>query len=336
MIFKKKNIIPVIAILSGLTLTGCSSNLTDAEVDDFLVYVSDETTNPDLDFNKFEETILKTLPKIADKEKTSQIINDYIYILYNEVHQYTSYFNVMGDKLDLIKNKLNIDNIDVTMYKEISKESKAIGAILEEMYNKDLMVIDRNNLYTIEVDMDRLIKKFKNYLTTDLIDFMEFRSEENSKPIYNDNADKYDVGLLLERASTSLDYINNNRESTQLSNWQSTAEYYFELILAEYTSQFLDTESTDVKKVSKDYLNELKTVIEDYKTTSIYDDIVTYIELLEKNDYNLEAEEVVLHRIKILNAIYLVEETEAEFDIETEAEVEFDIEVDDSTENNNE
>lgn len=334
MIFKKKNIIPAIAILSGLTLTGCSSNLSDIEVDDFLVYVSDETTNPDLDFNKFEETVLKTLPKISDKEKTSQIINDYIYILYNEVYQYTSYFDVMGDKLDLIKSKLNIDNIDVTMYKEISKESKAIGAILEEMYDKDLMVIDRNNLYTIEVDMDRLIKKFKNYLTTDLIDFMEFRSEENSKPFYNDNTDKYDVGLLLERASASLNYINTHRESTQLSNWQSTAEYYFELILAEYTSQFLDTESTDVKKVSVDYLNELKNAIENYKSTSIYDDIVTYIELLEKNDYNLEAEEVALHRIKIINAIYLVEETEV--DPETETEVELDKEIYDSTENNNE
>ena len=299
---KRKSIVSSILILSGLSLTGCSSStLTEEDVNEFMSYVFNQTANSEVNFNEFEEQISKYISKIGDKEKTSQIINDYIYVLYNEVNQYISYFNIIGDDLDIIKKNLNIESIDVSMHKDISKESKVIGAILEEMQDRNLMVIDKNNLYTVEVD---------------------------------NNTDKFDIDILLNRASTAIDYIENNKESSQLSNWQSTADYYYQLIFAEYTSQFLDT-STEVKKISSDYLKELKDKLEGYKSTLIYDDIAKYIELLEKNDYNIEAEEVANHRSQVLKSIFKVGKTEIKSEVETTPEDASNIEIDSITESDN-
>ena len=332
---KRKSIVSSILILSGLSLTGCSSStLTEEDVNEFMSYVFNQTANSEVNFNEFEEQISKYISKIGDKEKTSQIINDYIYVLYNEVNQYISYFNIIGDDLDIIKKNLNIESIDVSMHKDISKESKVIGAILEEMQDRNLMVIDKNNLYTVEVDMKKIIEKFEKYLTTDLIEFMNFRSDENINPAYDNNTDKFDIDILLNRASTAIDYIENNKESSQLSNWQSTADYYYQLIFAEYTSQFLDT-STEVKKISSDYLKELKDKLEGYKSTLIYDDIAKYIELLEKNDYNIEAEEVANHRSQVLKSIFKVGKTEIKSEVETTPEDASNIEIDSITESDN-
>lgn len=308
--FKYKYMLSAISIFSGLALTGCSSKpLTETEVNEFSSYVYSQSTNNELDFYEFQEQIHKYISRIEDKDVTSQIINDYIYVIYNEVSKYTSFFNIIGDDLEIIKEKLNIDKLDVSMHEKISKESKVIGAILEEMEDKDIFLIDKNNLYTIEVDMNKILEKFKQYISSDLIDFMNFRADEISNLVYDANTDNYDVDLLLKRVSIAMDNIKNNSDSSQLTNWQSTADYYYQIILSEYTNQFLDTSDIEIKKIKKEYLDELKSKLDNYKSSLIYNPISKYIELLEKNDYNMDSEEVTNYRNEILNDIFEQKET---------------------------
>lgn len=299
---KQKKIMPLLVISSGLILTGCSNSqyLSKEKATEFASYVSSQTSNPDVNFNELQDRISESIGRIEDKQISSDIINNYIYVLYNEVGDYISYFNLIGNDLNNIKKELNIEKIDVSMHKNISKKSKVIGAILEEMENKDLMLIDEHDSYSIEVDMNKIIKKYEKYLTSDVIEFMKFRASESENAVYDANADKYNINLLVERASVAIDKLNANTKSSQLDNWKSTVDYYYQVILAEYTTQFLDG---DGKKVTSEYITELKSILEKYKDKQVYNDISKYIELLEKNDREINAEDVANYRVQLLNKI---------------------------------
>lgn len=302
---KKKKILPLLVISSGLILTGCSNNkyLSEEEVIEFASYISSQTSNPDINFYELQSEIEEHIGRIEDKEISSDIINNYIYVLYNEAGDYLSYFNLIGNDLSNIKKELKIEKIDVSMHKDISKKSKVIGAILEEMEDRDLMLIDKHDSYSVEVDMNKIIKKYEKYLTSDVIEFMEFRALEIEENVYDANTDKYDVDLLLERASIAIEKVNSSKNSSQLNNWKSTVDYYYQVILAEYTTQFLEENG---EKVTLEYISELKSKLEKYKDKQIYKDISEYIELLEKNDRSLNAQDVADYRIQVLNEILSV------------------------------
>ena len=280
---KKKKILPLLVISSGLILTGCSNNkyLSEEEVIEFASYISSQTSNPDINFYELQSEIEEHIGRIEDKEISSDIINNYIYVLYNEAGDYLSYFNLIGNDLSNIKKELKIEKIDVSMHKDISKKSKVIGAILEEMEDRDLMLVDKHDSYSVEVDMNKIIKKYD----------------------YDANTDKYDVDLLLERASIAIEKVNSSKNSSQLNNWKSTVDYYYQVILAEYTTQFLEENG---EKVTLEYISELKSKLEKYKGKQIYKDISEYIELLEKNDRSLNAQDVADYRIQVLNEILSV------------------------------
>lgn len=302
---KNKKILPLLVFSSSLILTGCSNDkyLSEEEAIEFASYISSQTSNPDINFYELQSKIEEHIGRLEDKNISSDIINNYIYVLYNEAGDYLSYFNLIGNDLSKIKKELNIEKINVSMHKDISKKSKVIGAILEEMEDRDLMVIDKYDSYSVEVDINKIIKKYEKYLTPDVIEFMEFRALEIEENVYDANTDKYDVDLLLERASIAIEKINSNKNSSQLNNWKSTIDYYYQVILAEYTTQFLER---DGEKVTSEYINELKSKLEKYKDKQIYKDISGYIELLEKNDRSLNAQDVVDYRIQILNEILSV------------------------------
>lgn len=316
-----KYLMPAVAIAGSLTLTGCSTKtLSEEEINEFTSYVYNQTISSDFDFYDFKKNISETIPKIGDKDIASDIVNDYIYMLYQETNKYTSFFNIIGEELDSIKKRLNIEKIDVSMYDKISKESKVIGAIFEEMSDKSLIVIEEKGYYGVDVDIDKVITEFKDYLTDDLIDFMKFRIEENNNSVYDINTDKYNVPLILERAHNSITQVEENPKSSQVNNWKSSAVYYLQLLLAEYTSQFLDTSDIDVKKISQEYLSELKECINEYKDTTVYKHLSTYIKLLEDNDFDIDATAVAEFRLEVLDSIYPIEEQVAEYEDEVNYE----------------
>ena len=121
---KKKKILPLLVISSGLILTGCSNNkyLSEEEVIEFASYISSQTSNPDINFYELQSEIEEHIGRIEDKEISSDIINNYIYVLYNEAGDYLSYFNLIGNDLSNIKKELKIEKIYVSMHKDISKK----------------------------------------------------------------------------------------------------------------------------------------------------------------------------------------------------------------------
>ena len=299
--YKYRKMLPLFLLFTGAMVTGCSNNdfLSDDEILKVDSYITSMASKESVDIYELQNKISESIPKIKNKDDASSIINKYIYILYNEAANYLPYFDIIGKDIVDIKNELNIEKIDVSMYKEVSTKSKVVGAILEEMYNKDLMVIDESNSFFTEVNMEKILDKYREYLNTDIIEFLEFRASENAVPVFNVNSDEYDLDVLLERAALSVEKIADKQNSEQLGNWQSTAAYYYEIILADKTNQFLEEDN----KISDEYIKALKTKIDKYKDRQIYTDVTRYIELLENNNYDINADDVASYRATLLERI---------------------------------
>ena len=299
--YKYKKMLPLFLLFTGAMVTGCSNNdfLSDDEILKVDSYITSMASKESVDIYELQNKISESIPKIKNKDDASSIINRYIYILYNEAANYLPYFDIIGKDIVDIKNELNIEKIDVSMYKEVSTKSKVVGAILEEMYNKDLMVVDESNSFFTEVNMEKILDKYREYLNTDIIEFLEFRASENAVPVFNVNSDEYDLDVLLERAALSVEKIADKQNSEQLGNWQSTAAYYYEIILADKTNQFLEEDN----KISDEYIKALKTKIDKYKDRQIYTDVTRYIELLENNNYDINADDVASYRATLLERI---------------------------------
>lgn len=306
--YKYKKMLPLFLLFTGAMVTGCSNNdfLSDDEILKVDSYITSMASKESVDIYELQNKISESIPKIKNKDDASSIINKYIYILYNEAANYLPYFDIIGKDIVDIKNELNIEKIDVSMYKEVSTKSKVVGAILEEMYNKDLMVVDESNSFFTEVNMEKILDKYREYLNTDIIEFLEFRASENAVPVFNVNSDEYDLDVLLERAALSVEKIADKQNSEQLGNWQSTAAYYYEIILADKTNQFLEEDN----KISDEYIKALKTKIDKYKDRQIYTDVTRYIELLENNNYDINADDVASYRATLLERILADNTTE--------------------------
>ena len=306
MTYKRKVILPLFILFAASTMTGCSNNyLSNEEVSELDSYVTNLTSKEYVDIIELKEKLSKEIPHIENKDITSEIINKYIYILYNEASKYLPYFDIIGQELSDIKKELKIDTLDVEMFKKISSKSKVAGARLEEMYNKDLVLIDENNSFFTDVNLEKILNKYKKYLNNDIIDFLEFRVSESKTAVFDANADEYNVDELLRRASISGEHVSNKPSSSQLGNWRSTATYYYELLLARNTQQFQED-----GKISDEYIKDLKSKIVKYKDKQIYKDITEYLELLEKNDKDFNAEEVSLFIESLFNRINGIENNE--------------------------
>lgn len=301
MIHKYNKILLLFLFITGLILTGCSkhSALSKEEVLEFDSYITSLTSEKSFDVYELQEKISTTIPKIENKDEASSIFNKYIYILYNEAKNYLPYFDIIGEDISDIKNNLEIKKLDVSMYKKISKESKIIGAILEEMYNKDLMIVDENNSFYTEVNIEKILNKYRNYLNNDTIEFLEFRASEITIPIFDANSDRYNLDVLLERAALSIKKANEKTASEQLGNWKSSAAYYYEIILVDNMRKILNE---DVEAINS-YIKEIKINLETYKDSELYADINKYIELLESNEIDIDNTDVASYRDTLLESI---------------------------------
>ena len=289
-----------------LILTGCGNNKIDyltaeqaAQIDST---ISSQISNNDMDIDYAQKVIKDSLKLIEDKDVASNVMNNYLYLLYNESEKYIDYLKVAADDINSIKKELEIDNIDTSMYKEFAKYSKVAGSILEEMDEKHLMIINEYNSYYVEVDAKKIISLYGDYLNSDLLEFLEFRANENSVEIFDVNSDKYNIDEILSRAAFSLEKVNKNKSSTQINNWISAAQYYYKILLATNIEQFLENENTIVKE---DYLNELEKLLVKYDKTQLHTDMTGYIDVLRQNNNKINSDNVSKYREELLKSLEL-------------------------------
>lgn len=302
---KRKSQYIIALAMSGLIITGCSTDgvkekLNGVEAQNLVMDIEKKSMADSEPFSDIEKLVVESLDKIDDKELTSSIVNSYIHALYNEASKYINCLDSLGEDLSKIKTMLKVEKIEYSIINKIPSEFKMAKGMLEEMQAKNLLIIDDKDSFYVDVDMDKIIEKFNKYLTEDIIDFMKFRQLENSSTIYNANSDDYNLKEVLKRADICIDKLfASKKDNSQLDNWKVSADYYYQIIMAEFVPAFLDEDG----KVSEKYINEIKTELNNYKDTRVFKDMSKYFELLTAHERDLNADKVKEYRNQLLVGI---------------------------------
>lgn len=235
-----------------------------------------------------KEYIDKNISSLKNIDMSSSMVSTFIYSIYQNMDVYTNMvFSLQGDFAELEK-VLDVKSVNSAMLSKIPDNYKVVKALLEELDDNFLMLIKSNGSYTIDVDMKRIKETFLEYLDTGTLNYLDFRIKENDSDVYDMNSDEYDIKLLLDRANDICTNLENLEGTSQKENWVQHLCYYLEMIFSKSQTTFLD----DDNKILIDKFNQLKDESDKYTDVNFGKLLNKYINLLEKNNYDVNSEEV--------------------------------------------
>lgn len=285
---KNKIIILFIGFIIAISLGGCTKN---SKVEDSVSLLENfEKIVYDQQGNRYDikEYVNKNISNLNNIEMSSSMVNTFIYSLYENVEIYTSILYGLHGDLGELEKKIDVKSIDASILNKIPNNYKLVKAFLEELDDNFLILEKSNNSYRVDVDMNRIKKEFNSYIDEDTSNYLNFRIKENSLDVYNINSDEYDISLLLDITNTICTNLENIKGDSQKQNWIQHLYYYLEVIFSKSQDTFLG----DDNKVILEKFNQLKNESKKYNNTNFVKMMNKYISLLEKNDYNIDSEEV--------------------------------------------
>lgn len=286
----KKNKIAL--LFSGIILaTGLVGCTPDSNIEDSTSILKNfEKIVYDQEGSRYEikEYIDKNISSLKNIEMSSSMVNTFIYSIYENMDMYTNMMFSLQDDFVELEKSLNVKSIDSSILSKIPDNYKLIKALLEELDDNFLILIKSNGSYVIDVDMKKIKETFSEYLDVDTSNYLDFRIKENNLNVYDMNSDEYSVELLLDTANIICTNLENLEGTSQKRNWIQHLYYYLEMIFSKSQTTFLD----DDNKILIDKFNQLKDESDKYTDVNFGKLLNKYINLLEKNNYDVNSEEV--------------------------------------------
>lgn len=286
----KKNKVALLfsAIVLATSLVGCATESKKEEpmdiIDGFEKIVYDqEGTRYDA-----REYIDKNISSLNNLEMSSSMVNTFIYSIYENMDIYTNIVFSLQDDLAEIEKSLEVKSLENSNLSEIPKSYKLVKALLQELDENFLVLIKSNESYVVDVDMEKIKETYFEYIDNDTLDYLDFRINERKLNVYDVNSDEYNIELLLETVNTICAKLENLEGDSQNQNWIQHLYYYLEMMLSKSQTTFLD----DDNKMLKDKFDELKKESKKYTNTNFGKLLNSYISLLEKNNYDVNSDEV--------------------------------------------
>ena len=312
---KYKNGILTLSLLLTTTLVGCSSSVNSSvkynkfEASEIIGNLDEMIFEGKEGIGKYDiyKYAKENISKMPDIEMSSNIVNSFIYFIYQNIDYYYNLVMVLQDEIKSLESVLKIEQIDNSSVNKIPEEYKMIKSLLEELDSNYLKLIKQSNFYTIEVDMVKISEEFAEFMNNDTKKYLDFRIKENTLDVYNMNSDSYNIEVILELINDIYINLDNVEGITQLENWVEHLKYYFDIIFSVSQSTFIDENYT----ILSDVIKEFEKCIISYENTELYKIIKGYIEALYENDYNTESEGVTEYLETVydsLNSFLVVEE----------------------------
>lgn len=287
---KDKVIILFSIITLAIGITGCTLDSSKKESSSESIMESFEKMvfNEEGSIYEVVDFVDKNLPKIDNIEMSSSMVNTFIYSIYENMEMYTNVVYSLQNSLMDLEEILGVDKIDNSMYSDIPNEYKIIKATLKELDNSFLQLIKSNNVYLVDVDMQKIKDKYYSYINDDTIDYLEFRISESDIEVYNMNSDEYDIAQLLKMINNICYNLENMKGESQKQNWVQHLEYYLEILISKTHTTFLENDSI----MSKDKFDLIKKESTKYTETNFGKFLNKYLELLSNNNYDINSAEV--------------------------------------------
>ncbi len=264
----------ICACLLTVTLVGCGkSKLPEEQQKKFVNSVNnmlaDRKSAEDI------ETEINKKIKQLDTQYSSDVINAYIFALYQENSNMLNKVTMEQGDLDEIAKKLNID---VTNKKNISKiEDGVIKGLLQDIDKRHLILKKEGKQYYISVDINYVLSKYGKYMADDLKAFTEFRKKEESKNVFNSENETFDIEEIANRIVFIEKELPKWKNSQFKENWNGQQEYYYSILFSLNHDFFKDGD-----KLNNAIKNKFEKAIKDNPDTEFEKDMKSYLNIVSK------------------------------------------------------
>lgn len=226
---------------------------------------------------KLEGEMDKNIGKL-DKKNATNVINTYIFNLY-QVN--TEYINILNEIKPMIDTVTQEKKIDVTKNENINKlEDGIVKGFLQELKKNHLILRRDADNYYISVDMQYILDTYGDRLSTDLTDFIKFRIEEDKTQVFNSDTQTFNLDEVAKRINEIEQSEKKYKDSTYFTQWESTKKYYYDIMFQTNHQFFIDKDG----KIKKDVIDDYSKYIKQYNGTELAKNLTKIYDILSKDN----------------------------------------------------
>lgn len=312
---KYKSIIKTLAtsltIISLLSLTGCSGmskELTEKEQTEYsqkiTSMITDRVNSTDIE-KDIDENILK-----LNEETASVVVNAYIYSLYQQNSDMVSVINSLQGKISTLLDSYKIDLEKGVTSEQIKQlPDGVVKGLLEEMSKNYLVLHKDGDAYYSNVDMNKVLSKYSEKISTGLYEVMSFRAMEDEKAIYSSQDNSFDIDEVAKRISTIEGKQDSWENTDYAEQWLASKQYYYSILFGVNHIFFFETEEDgtypEIPKVKDEIIEKYKEIIKNNPETELAKDVSKYLEALNATG-NLMDSSVTEFVVNLMNEKFTI------------------------------
>lgn len=232
--------------------------------------------------DKLQDEVNKNINKL-DKENASKVINTYIFDLYQLNSQYITVLNDIKPMMDSISQE---KKIDLTKKENVNKLNNGIvKGFLQELENSHLVLKSDAGNYYISVNMQYILDTYSKNLSTDLIDFIKFRIDEDKTQIFNSDTQTFNLDEVAKRITEIEKSEKKYEKSTYLPQWKSTKQYYYNIMFQVNHQFFVNKDG----KMKDEIMNDYAKYIKDYSGTELSKNLSKIYDILKADNNSISS-----------------------------------------------
>lgn len=265
-----KRMVAALCLIS-LTLTGCVNNNKNTTTDEKNVSIN--TLIEKGEVKKVEDEINKTIKKLEPEEqslKVDMIVSAIHMAAANEASQIMAFSRELSE---LNKSGIDISGDDV----QKKASSNALKGLMEDLKEKHLIIKNEQGQFYAIPDLNYIIKNYSKYMSEELKDIVNFRNDENLKPLYSTVSNQIDLDLLIERELKVENMLNKYGDKGYVKQWKTYQAYYMDNLFGKNHGLFF---TSDKKKITAYAMDKYKEIVEKHPDTAIGKNTKGYLDLL--------------------------------------------------------
>lgn len=305
---KKRVIFLTMISILTLAIMGCEKNTFTNKIDKEELMKNFEDMifeNEKTNIYQVKKYVEDNINKLDNLDMSSSMVNTYIYSLYNNLNTYAEIVSILQKDFLNLEKEIGVESLSVELITDIPSEYKIIKSILGELKENNFILVKENNSYGVDVDIEKINKKYSNYMNKDTQSYLNFRINERNLNIYDINADEYNIDLLLEITNDIFKNIEKQEGVSQKENWMQTLYYYLSIVTSTTHETFIDAENV----MSKEIYDKMEKAQEKYDDSKFGQFLKNYLSVLNTSNFKVDSEEVeeFLEKVDQELEVFLIE-----------------------------
>lgn len=277
----KKGFLLIGATALSFSLIGCQKqdpHFTEKEEVQFMKSYMEMATKPS-EPTKVMEKLNANILKLSDKN-ASNAIDGLLFSMYQEMAEMNTQAEGLQKQFQASAKK----GIDFNQLKQTDKiEDAVLKSFVQKAIKNNLKVIKQDDQYTLQPNMDVVMKQYGKHMESDLKAMVAFSQEEYQHPFFNQQLQDFDYDLVVKRILVLEKNMKKYSKSYYHDSFAKSKNYYYQVYFG-MNSDFL----TDTQKVVKpNVLQHYEKVIKEQPDTQLAKDLKAYTDKLKTTNHKV-------------------------------------------------